>query len=452
MGTIAQIGVGRRLAASVAVPDSAARSERSIAVIRLAVTVAVTGIYASSIGVQRSLGPSAVVVLSLALIYGAATLIALSHNPAPRFGIRVATIVVDVIFVTWWVQATGAVHSEFWTLYLIVMVGAALRFRLVETVVAAFGITALHLSMMLADAATLPQEQLILRPTVMLATAFAVGVLAYQRAEQRRERSTLEAIADSRAQELGHERAEVQRLRVADVKRSEFVAIAAHEFRTPLAAIIGVLSTLKAHGDALEREVRGELIDGASSQAERLSRLVDDLLTASRIDDGDLSLALEPVDPRDLISDAERASGTIGRVHVELLSVDPVLCDTDGIVRVVTNLLDNARKYSPEDSRIVVSVKRHGGRTRFAVRDSGDGIRPEDRQTIFERFRRVGERSAPGAGLGLYISRGIVEAHGSTFDVGDAPEGGAEFSFELERAPRRSAVVTDITAPAPAQV
>src|SRR3954463_9467904 len=77
MGTIAQIGVGRRLAASVAVPDSAARSERSIAVIRLAVTVAVTGIYASSIGVQRSLGPSAVVVLSLALIYGAATLIAL---------------------------------------------------------------------------------------------------------------------------------------------------------------------------------------------------------------------------------------------------------------------------------------------------------------------------------------------------------------------------------------
>jgi signal transduction histidine kinase len=407
----------------------------------------VIGIYASSLGVQRSLGPSAVVILASAMVYGVGTLFALARNPSPSYGARVATVIVDVILVTWWVQATGSVHSEFWTLYLIVMVAAALRFRLVETVVAAFGITALHLTFMLGASATLSHEQLILRPTVMLATAFAVGILAYQRAEQRRERATLEALAHTTAVELGEERAEVRRLRIADVKRSEFVAIAAHEFRTPLAAIIGVLSTLKSHGDALGDEVRDELIDGASSQAERLSRLIEDLLTASRIDDGVLRLELEPVDPRVLIGDAQRASGTVGQVHVELLSVDPVLCDPDGVVRVLTNLLDNARKYSPEGARIVVSVKRHGGKTRFAVRDGGRGIPAEDREAIFERFRRAGERSQPGAGLGLYISRGIVEAHGSTFDVGDAPEGGAEFSFELERASKRSAVVTDITAP-----
>ena len=452
MATIAHAGSERRHAAHVAVSDSAARSERSTALIRVAVTLAVAAIYASSIGVQRSARSSAILVLAIAVVYGVGTLVLLVRTPTPSFSFRIGTIVVDVVLVTWCVQATGGVHSEFWTLYLIVMVAAALRFRLVETVAAAFGITALHLAFMLGGATTLPQEQLILRPTVMLATAFTVGVLAYQRAEQRRERATLEALVDSRGRELGHERAEVQRLRIADVKRSEFVAIAAHEFRTPLAAIIGVLSTLKSHGAALGADVRDELIDGASSQAERLARLVDDLLTASRIDDGVLRLQMEPVDPRTLIGDAQRASGTVGRLHVELLSVDPVLCDPDGIVRVLTNLLDNAAKYSPEGSRIVVSVKRHGARTRFAVRDSGAGIPAEDRETIFERFRRVGERSEPGAGLGLYISRGIVEAHGTSFDVGDAPEGGAEFAFDLERAPRKGAVVTEVTAPAPAQV
>ena len=258
--------------------------------------------------------------------------------------------------------------------------------------------------------------------------------------------AVLEALADARAEELGHERAEVQRLRVADMERSEFVAIAAHEFRTPLAAIIGVLSTLRVHGDVLEPEVRAELIDGASSQAERLSRLVDDLLTASRIEDGVLRLAVEATDPRTLISEAEHASGTVGQVHVDLLSVAPVLCDADGIVRVLTNLLDNARKYSPEGSRIDVSVVRHGDRVRFAVRDAGEGIPVEERTTVFERFRRLGGRHAPGAGLGLYISRGIVEAHGATLAIGDAPEGGAEFAFELPRA-STSPDVTGITVP-----
>lgn len=446
MGTIADVGAGRRHVARASVSASAVRSERSLAVIRVAVTLAVTAIYWSSIGVRRTLGPSAVVVVALAAVYGIGTLLTVSKNLAPSYGVRIGTTLVDVILVTWWVQATGGERSEFWTLYLIVMVAAALRFRLVETIAAAFGVTALHLTMTMLGAGTLPREQLILRPTVMLATAFTVGVLAYQRAEQRRERTTLEELADSRARELGVERAEVQRLRIADVKRSEFVAIAAHEFRTPLAAIIGVLSTLKVHGDVLEPEVRGELIDGASSQAERLSRLVDDLLTASRIEDGVLRLDVEAVDPRRLISEAEQASGTTGRVHVELLAVDPVLCDADGIVRVLTNLLDNARKYAPDGSRIDVSVTRNDGSVRFAVRDAGGGIPAEERATIFERFRRIGERSAPGAGLGLYISRGIVEAHGSSLEVGDAPRGGAEFSFELDRAPRRSAV-TEVTAP-----
>jgi hypothetical protein len=267
----------------------------------------------------------------------------------------------------------------------------------------------------------------------MIATGFAVGILAYQRAIHRRERRALELIVESRVHELGEERAEVERLRRVDLKRSEFVAVAAHEFRTPLAAVIGVLSTLKTHGDDLEDAVKVELIDGAQAQAERLTRLVEDLLTASRIEDGVLRLHPEVVKPRALVAEAERASGAVGRVQVELHRVDPIVCDSDAIVRVLTNLIDNAKKYSPEDTPIVISVTQNDEAVRFSVRDAGPGVAPEDRETVFERFRRLDGHGKPGAGLGLYISRGLVEAHGGRVTIGDAPEGGAEFAFTVPR-------------------
>jgi signal transduction histidine kinase len=446
LATIAHVGTERRPAAGAAAPESAERSERSTAWIRIAVTVAVIGIYASSLGVQRSLGPSAVVILASAMVYGVGTLFALARNPSPSYGARVATVIVDVILVTWWVQATGSVHSEFWTLYLIVMLAAAMRFRLVETVIVAVGVTVMFLAASVVAVDHLASGDLILRATVMVATAFALCVIARQRAEHRRERTDLRALADSRERELGDERAEVERLRRADVKRSEFVAIAAHEFRSPLAAILGVLGTLKVHGDVLERKVRDELLDGASAQAQRLARLVEDLLTISRIEDGELRLRMESVDPRSLLAEAEQASGTIGLVQVELHRCRDVRCDADAIVRVLTNLLDNARKYSPEGSRIVVSLSQHGDRVRFAVRDHGAGIPPDDREAIFERFRRLGDRRTQGSGLGLYISRGLVEAHGGTLTVGQAPEGGAEFAFDLPAESRsKRASVTEVT-------
>lgn len=417
-----------------------------MALIRIVITASVMAIYASSLGIRRSLGPSALVVLSLAAVYSIGCLLVLSEDRAPSYTSRVATLLVDVLLVTLWIQATGGHQSEFWTLYLIVMVSAALRFRLLETLGVAVGVTMLHLAVTMMGLGLSP-SQMILRPTVMIATGFAVAMLAYQRAEQRRERASLQLVADSRGRELGDERAEVERLRRVDVNRSEFVAIAAHEVRTPLAAIVGVLSTLRVHGEVLEPAVREELLEGASNQAERLTRLVEDLLTASRIEDGILRLHLESADPRTLIADAASTSGTTGRMHVDIRRVDPVLCDVDGVVRVLTNLLDNARKYAPEGSPIDVVVTREAERVRFAVRDRGPGVPEAEREAIFERFRRLGDRRTPGAGLGLYISRGLVEAHGGILSIGDAPGGGAEFAFDLLRGSKGRSAVTDVTAP-----
>jgi two-component system, OmpR family, sensor kinase len=111
-----------------------------------------------------------------------------------------------------------------------------------------------------------------------------------------------------------------------------------------------------------------------------------------------------------------------------------VVCDADAIVRVLTNLFDNARKYSPEGTPITVAVSSDARRVAVDVHNAGGEIAEEDREAIFERFRRADETEAPGTGLGLYISRGLVRAHGGELEVGDAPEdgvGGTRFTFWL---------------------
>lgn len=453
MGVIASRTIPVRVAASGGRGPSVLRTERSIALIRMALIAIVAGIYVSSLGVRRSLGPGALVVLVLAAAYAITCVLPFAGSEPPSARVRTLTLLVDIGLITLWVHATGGPRSEFWTLYLIVIVAAALRFGLLETMSVAAGLAVLHVAAMYAWDG-LSRSQLLYRPTLMLVTAFAVGVLAYQRTVHSRERLQFEALAHERTEELGQQRAEVERLRRVDLARSEFVAVAAHEFRTPLAAILGVLSTLRTHGMALDVAVREELLDGATGQAERLARLVEDLLTAARIEDGVLRLNLEPVDPRSLLLEAEHASGTSGRVQVELHRVDEVVCDTDAVIRVLTNLLDNARKYSPEGERIMASISQDQGFVRFAIRDAGPGIRPEDRESVFERFRRAGEGNTPGAGLGLYICRGLIEAHGGTIAVGDAPEGGAELAFTLPRRAHAAeaetglAEVTQITAAA----
>jgi signal transduction histidine kinase len=273
---------------------------------------------------------------------------------------------------------------------------------------------------------------LLYRPTLLVLAGVAVGVLTQHLTDQRRERLAATVVAESAARALGTERREVERLRRVDLARSDYVAVAAHELRTPLAAILGVLATLKSHGSVLEEPVREELIDGATVQTERLSRLVEELLTLSRIEDGVLRMSLVAAEAEELVTEAARASSTKDRLTVRIEGDGSVVCDVDAVIRVLTNLLDNARKYSPADSPITLAVSEDPDRVRFSVRDAGPGIPASDREAIFERFRRGGT-TKPGSGLGLYISRGLVHAHGGELSVRAAPGGGSEFMFWLPR-------------------
>jgi signal transduction histidine kinase len=422
-------------------PDEV-RTERSIALIRIAVVATVGLVYLSSSGLRPTLRPFPVSVLVVAALYSVWSLLARPYESMQLHRFQAATELVDVGLITLWCVATGGAQSDYWELYLVAIIAVAMRFSLVETVAATAGLALLYVGVMSVRGG-IPETVLYSRLPLLVLFGFTLGILARQRRMHQEQRERLATIAEERSHALREERALVAQLRQVDLAKSEFVAVVSHEFRTPLATIIGVLGTLRTHGDALEPSIREEVLAGAQTQAQRLARLVEDLLTVSRIEDGAMPLDVQSTPPERLIFQAVEATHTADRVRVELNGVEAVPCDPDQIVRVLTNLIDNARKYSPEEGQIYVVVSQDEGWVTFRVRDEGKGIPADRRDEVFERFRRLSERpGTPGVGLGLYITRWMVEAHGGTIRVDEAPGGGADFNFTL---PRR---IVDQTAPA----
>ncbi len=416
-------------------PDEV-RTERSIALIRMAVVAAVGVVYLAWAGNRLGLRPFAVSLLVIAAVYGVWSLLARPYESVQLNRFRAATLLVDVALITLWCLATGGATSEYWELFLVAVIAVAMRFSLIETVAATAGLALLYVGVMSIEGG-ISEAVLLARLPLLVLFGFALGVLARQRRIHQEQRELLATIAEERSHALREEQALVAQLREVDLAKSEFVAVASHEFRTPLATIIGVLGTIRTHGDALEPTIREELLAGAQTQAQRLARLVEDLLTVSRIEDGAMRLEVHSVAPERLIFQAVEASHTGDRVRVELNGVEEVPCDPDQLVRVLTNLIDNARKYSPDDGQIFVVVSQDATSVTFSVRDQGRGIAADRRDEVFDRFRRLSERPGkPGAGLGLYITRCLVEAHGGTIRVDEAPGGGADFNFTL---PKRKA-------------
>lgn len=223
--------------------------------------------------------------------------------------------------------------------------------------------------------------------------------------------------------------------------REEFLAVASHELKTPLTALrLQIQCMLRAAPRAPQAtpdDARTlEALRSVNRQMARLSKLVDTLLDATQSLQGRLRLNPEPVDLTSLVQDVvARLEDCLAsaRCTVALAAPGPVLgyWDPLRLDQVVTNLLSNAMKYGQHRS-IVVRVEQDAARVRLAVRDHGIGIRGEDHARIFECF----ERAAPlngysGLGLGLYVVRQIVHAHGGTVRVDSTPGAGATFTVEL---------------------
>jgi len=215
-----------------------------------------------------------------------------------------------------------------------------------------------------------------------------------------------------------------------DRARSDLVATVAHELRSPLTGIKGFTATLLNNWDRFSDEQRQLMLETVDSDADRLSRLITDLLDAARIDSGRLTLRPQPLDlaeaTRRVLESVSAGSG----LRLEVSADDDlprVWVDADRYSQVVTNLVENAQRHG-SGVRDVVVRRASDGRdgVELVVSDFGDGIPSDVQARMFTRFWRSGERG--GTGLGLYIIKGVVDGHGGAIAVGDGPRGGAEVS------------------------
>ena len=218
--------------------------------------------------------------------------------------------------------------------------------------------------------------------------------------------------------------------------QDEFISTISHELRTPLGFIKGYVTTLLREDIQWEESKRQEFLRIIDDEADRLRELIDNLLDSSRLESGTLSMTLEPTRLPPIIRDVvKRVQGA----HPDMqIAVDipeekfPILrLDSTRIAQVLDNFLNNARKYAPE-SHVEVRIRRQERNILVEVEDQGPGIAPEHLSHLFERFYRVtNDQSIRGTGLGLYISRKIVEAHGGEVGVESELGKGTRFYFTL---------------------
>ena len=277
-----------------------------------------------------------------------------------------------------------------------------------------------------------------------------VGVIGLFPHGQREEETSHEpALLDSLANQvainlervqLAERMQETRILAEADKLGTALLTSISHDFKTPLASILGAVSSVAQYGRLYDEATRTEMLEMAEAETVRLSRFVDNLLHMTRIDAGGLRPTLETLDVSDLVGSAlTRSERLLQRHRLRTdLPADLPMVDADFVLaeHVLANLLDNAAKYSPPGSEIRVAAHHADDRVVICVQDEGPGIPAEHLDRIFQRFFRVMTTShrAAGTGLGLAICKGFIEAMGGTICAAnrtDAP--GARFTITLPR-------------------
>ena len=246
----------------------------------------------------------------------------------------------------------------------------------------------------------------------------------------------LAATAVQNIRSYAAERATVEELRRLSALRADFVSLVSHELRSPMAAVIGAARTLHGRWRELSVEQRESFLALIDDETARLAGLIVDVLDTSRIEAGTFSYAFGEVDVAALVRDVVGAAAAgQDEVHVRADvngALPLVRGDRERLRQVVQNLVDNAVKYSPAEAEVVVAAEAHDGAVRIEVTDQGPGIPAEHQRLIFEKFgRSAAGVTKPGTGLGLFIARSIVEAHGGTLEVKSARAQGATFTVEL---------------------
>jgi signal transduction histidine kinase len=265
---------------------------------------------------------------------------------------------------------------------------------------------------------------------VLLRLAGLIRSLNRLRAAER----TARAEAESARRQLIEQN---EALRQADKLKDEFVALISHDLRTPLTSIMGYLE-LTLDDEHLTEQQRSYL-EVVDRNAGRLLRLVNDLLFVARLEAGEIDLHPTELDlgaiARQSVAEAEPRAAAGGlKLTCETEAVPPVSGDKGRMFQLLDNLVSNAIKFTPKGGDVRVSVGAENGTVRLEVADTGIGISSAEQPRLFERFFRAptaSERQIPGTGLGLYIARAIVEAHGGVISVESEPGRGTAFRIEI---------------------
>jgi PAS domain S-box-containing protein len=232
--------------------------------------------------------------------------------------------------------------------------------------------------------------------------------------------------------------------RQLEQSKHDFIATVSHELRTPMTGVLGAARTLLREDLDLSPEVSRQLLEMIASQASRLAEVTESVLLAGRLDRQEVSVESQRVDidavVRATLAALEPSLPEGTRLETELGSPGPALGDIGRLQQVLVNLVDNGVKYSPDGGAVTVRTTGDEARVRIEVVDSGYGIEAADRERIFEKFVRSANSHtlAPGGtGLGLYISRELVERMGGRLTVSSTPGAGSTFSVELRVAPEQ---------------
>jgi two-component system sensor histidine kinase KdpD len=274
---------------------------------------------------------------------------------------------------------------------------------------------------------------------IALFTFFVVAITAGQLSAKAKKRAE-EAERLYRELQVAFEKAsQAEALKQSEKLKSALLDAVTHDLRTPLTSIKASITMLiEEHVQdsihlTLEREGRGELLEIINEETDRLNDFIQSMVELARIEAGEFYLRKSQTDVEEIISNALQRAKSLTSKHkikVEIKDDMPLLSvDSKAIAEVVYNLLDNAAKYSPQNSKIEIEAKRVDDKIQFSIADEGKGIAETEREKVFQKFYRA-DQTAKGFGMGLAIVRGIVEAHEGRIWIEDSGKG-SKFVFDL---------------------
>ena len=376
-------------------------------------------------------------VVSVVLVRG--------YKPGRWFGFL--TTGIDLLVATSILYFSGGygAPTDFSLLFYLLIIASAVRLGLPGALATALVVALLYVVIGgLTGFGTVspPSGFVIGRVFLFLFVALVAGLLVGD-VRTRLDRALREAI--ERATQLDEtrrrealEKERVERLEEIDKVRSDFVSMVAHELQTPLASIKTQAETLLTQQHRLDQETRSALIDGIHRSAASLTDLVQDFAAVNRIENNQFSYHFERLDLADFVKEAIDLFPVDARRYPMRVRVEPGLVvrgDCRRLQQALLNLLNNAVKYSPRGGNIaVIAAPTKDGEAKVSVHDEGIGIREEDLPKLFNKFSRLFDKRAMnigGSGLGLFITRSIVEAHGGHMAVESVWGKGSAFSFVL---------------------